>query len=182
MNEDNNQSNTQKKGITTLIPSLAAALGAVLTIVAFFLPFVSATSEHREYLNAISSSEAFSDDFGVGNASDLSMLDFFKLYSSGEAGDNGVIYVGFIVILATFTLLSLVAALVRKPIFAMVTAALTFAVFLILSWDFTDRGLVGNSYYDWGSAKYFYYIGFIVLIGCSIWLLIEKKKAKRMNP
>lgn len=159
---------------------------SLFMIIAFFLPYTSATADYRRILENFSQGTYMeSANMINGNATDISLLDFAKIYSSaetlGRSAAFGNVYVIIIALIGLFSLGTLIFASLRKPIGILIFDALTFIVFIFLSWDFKDRGLVQNQYYNFGMSYYIYYIcTSIIFIGAVVMLVmkIQQKKHK----
>lgn len=84
-----------------------------------------------------------------------------------------------IALYAGFGVLTLLMALVKKPIGIIVFDILTLGVFKLIQFDFKDRGVALSNNYDLGIVNYLtYVIGIVILVG-AVLLFIEKRKAKQ---
>ena len=159
-----------------------------MLIAAFFLPYASATTEYKGWLSDHADS-MYAEEIGMtnGDAIGISPFEFFRMYiyaASNYSGSNQAISIICIVMLslmAGFTLLCTLFAALNKPIPLIVFDVLTLAVLLLMDFDFEDRGVVPSSNYDWGAAKYIYFIGFAVTLVGAVLLLIHKIKEKKSS-
>lgn len=167
-----------------LYPFLIMLIGALMLVLTLLLPFASATGDYREGLEEYSDS-VFSEELDMTNAEakDISLVEYARIYAvTAEMGvSKGVSVAGLVIIIGfgIFAGMTLLFALLRKPIPAIIFNLLALAVFRITKWDFEDRGVVGNSSYDWGIGQYFCYIGGIVVIVGAVALLRSRKIAKQ---
>ena len=76
-------------------------------------------------------------------------------------------------------MLTLLFALVRKPIPVVVFSVLTVALSLLLSWDFEDRGVIPSTSYDWGVARWVYLAAGIAAVALAIWQIVLRRQSKR---
>ena len=173
------ENNSQMRAIA----SVATMAAALLLVVAFFLPYAAGTQEFREGLGSMSAN-TYSETLGMSNEdlADISLFEYARIYSaSGELGMGdafAVIYVPLIVAPAVLSVLTLLFAVLRKPIpsaiFSMLTVALTF----LLNWDFEDRGVIPSSNYDWGIARWVYLAAGVAVIACAIWQVVLRKQSR----
>lgn len=167
------------------IPQIIAIIVALVAIVSFFLPFISATKEYSEYLDLRADEKVYnSSDLKVGDMKNLSLFQYAKVYF--QAGKEiyrdqgtGTFYAILIGAIVVFSILILLFALGKKAVPTIIFSALMGIVFYLINWDFTDRRIMPDSNRVWGIAHYIYYPIAIILLICGIWMLVEKKKAKR---
>ena len=175
------------EGITSP-PVIAILVGAVLLLVSFFLPFASASAEYRQVLD--SSGQSGYEEFGMtpGDTKDISLFEFARMYLTASSSDQSalqvmraelIICLVIMLLIAVFSLLVLLFAILRHPIPVIVFALLAIAMFMALRWDFKDRGILPDDNYSYGVANYMYFVSVIVLLAGSIWLIVSRRKAKR---
>lgn len=160
---------------------LIMLIGSLLLIATLFMPFASAKDDHKEYLQEYLD-EMFSVEYDMTNeeAINISLFDFGKLYT--QTGDStDIIYVLIIAAFAVFAILTLLFSLLRKPVATIIFTLLSFGIFRIIIWDFTDRGVISSIYYDLGIAQYFCYVGAVIVLIGAIYLLRMKRKLKKEN-
>ena len=68
-----------------------------------------------------------------------------------------------------------------KPIAVIIFSLLSLCAFSIQNFDYSDRGVIPNSSYDWGIAYYIFYVATIVVFVGAIWMLVCKIKQKRRD-
>lgn len=80
--------------------------------------------------------------------------------------------------------ITLLLTILKKPAAVMIVNTLVLGAFRLLCYDFEDRGVIGNSRYNWGIAYYLYYIGIAVIYAGAVWMFIIKRKQKKtsVNP
>ena len=167
------------KSLKLLFPLLVTVLGSILLITTVFLPFASATDNHKEYLEKYSDTlyvEEF--DMTKEDAIDISLFEFLRMYSIlAEKGIHKSISIACVVIIsifAGFSLLTLIFSVFKKAIPTLIFSLLSYAAFYIIKWDFKDRGVIPSNDYNWGVAEIVCYVGVIVAIIGAIALLIMK--------
>lgn len=165
------------------IPFIVTIAFSLILAASFLLPFASATDEYREYL--LSYPDAMNlAEINMTNADsvNISLLGFIRIYggsaSLGMFSELGIIYV-IISCIGLFSLFTLVFAVLKKPVPTIVFTVLSFIVFLMIKWDFTDRGIIPSVTYNWGVSHYIYYIIPALTLASAIWLLTIKIKAKK---
>ncbi len=166
----------------TTVAAIASIIGALLLIIAFFLPYAAARDEYRADLLAYPDL-ILDKELGLSNADvvDLSLFEYASIYAGqteSAFGPIAVIYLAVIGAAALTALLALLFALLRKATPAAIFAMLNMSTVLLLNWDFEDRGMLPNTTYDWGIAKWVYLISAILVIASAIWLFILKHRAK----
>ncbi len=176
-------SKTQKKA--QRIPFLITFFGGAFLLLMLLFPYASAKDDYKEYL--MQNGEAFYvEEIKMTNkeAVNISLGEYIMIQS--EAANQGILRetcitsVVVIVIFGLFALLTYVMAILKKPIGIMIFDLFAMLTFKIIHFDFEDRGMIPNSSYNWGLANYLTYIIGIIIIGGAIWLLIEKRKAKKL--
>lgn len=169
-------------------PFIIALCGVILLIAAFFLPYAASNGEYGKWLSDHADG-MYAEEIGMTNrdAIGISPFEFLRIYIYGASNYSGdtqtisIICVVVIGLIAGFKLLCTLFAALRKPIPLIVFDILTFGAFLLMNFDFEDRGIIQNTNYSWGAAYYFYYIGAVVILVGSVWLLVAKIKAKNSN-
>lgn len=172
--------------IHTLLPRLLTWIGAAILIIAFFLPYASATGEYRVYL------ENYSDHIYVeelsmtnGEAIGLSMLEYAGIYAAAAGIEAtkavSIICLVLIGLIGLFSVLTMLFAILKKPIALFVFNGLTFGAFRVLCWDFQDRGVLPSGRYDWGISYYLYAIGAAIVLAGIIYLLVTKIMGRKQT-
>ena len=82
------------------------------------------------------------------------------------------VYVPLTVAPAVLGALTLLFAVLRKPIPSILFSVLTVALTLLLNWDFEDRGVIPSDTYDWGVARWVYLAAGVAVIVCAIWQIV----------
>lgn len=168
----------------TFIPFLITLICAVILVASFFLPFAAANGSYRDYLKSYPDYE-YAGEIGMTNsdAVDISLLEYMRIYIAGLDYSLAISVICLVLIsaIALFSLLVLLFAALRKPIPLLIFNCLNFGAFSLLSFDFSDRGVLPSSNYALGFANYLYYVISAALLAGSIWLLIVKVREKRMN-
>ena len=170
------------------VPLVISLCGVIMLIAAFFLPYAAAKPEYSEWLSD-HAGDMYAKGMGMtnGDAIGISPFEFLNIYiygASNYSGNNQTIYIICIVLIsliAGFTLLCTLSVALRKSIPLIVFDILTFAVLLLMNYDFYSRGVISNNRYDFGIANYFYFIGFAVTFVGAMWLLITKKCSKEIK-
>ncbi len=170
-----------------LLPLLVTLFGTILMAVTVFLPYSTAIDERAEFIKNMPDAVIYEDlDMTASDLYNVSMIEYAKVYSglSEQLLGNslyGVIYVIFVSLIGGLSLISLLFALVRKPIAVVVFNLMAFAVFLMQNWDYTDRGVIPSSSYGWGIGYYIFFFGTVIAIIGAILMLIAKIKSKEIE-
>ena len=181
-NEDQKDIEKQKKRL--FIPFFIMLLGSFLLIAVLFVPFASATEDHRLYLQEHPNG-VYAEEIGMTNkeAITLSLVEFGEIYAKTvELGMSKEISITCLVIISVYALLVILTTIfsvLKKPIVSLIFNVLSLGVFRVIMWDFDDRGVILNSSYDWGMARYFCYVGVAAVFIGGVYLLITKIKLKK---
>ena len=173
---------TDGKKKIIVVSFLAMLIGSIMLIITLFVPFASATDDHREYLEKYANTVSIEElDITNEQLLDVSLFKFARIYSalSGMeiSRDISISCIAMISVFAFFALLTLLFSILRKAIFDL----LTFVVFRIIQLDFEDRGVISNSKYDGGIALYIGYIGVVIVMAGAVTLLVMKIKNKKQR-
>ena len=158
--------------------------GALLMAVMLFLPYATATEDfEKELMESPEQTYSMSTEMTNEEVVNISLFDYIKIDCAGMdyAVTKAVAVANLVVILifGVFVLLTILMSVLKKPIATIVFDVLSIIVFTVIHFDFSDRGIIPSSKYDWGIANYLTYIlGAVVLAG-AVWLFIEKRKAKK---
>ncbi|NLC40403.1 MAG: hypothetical protein GX763_05750 [Clostridiaceae bacterium] len=152
-----------------LVPSLLMIITSLSLVVAFFLPYVTATDAAKAVLDP--------------GEIKVSLLGMVKIHRELAATPTyklvGTIVLVLIGLIALFTVLSALFSILKKPLPTLIFLVLNFAVFNVLNWDLTDRRVIPSSLYNWGFSYYYFYIGSVLLFVGAIWLFVVKRRAKK---
>lgn len=189
MENTKNAPEKNKEENVLFLPFVTALAGAIILVMAFFLPYASATKEHKQYLKTYSD-EMYAEEINMTNkeAVGISMLEYVRVYAmaaqmeiSKEYKLIGIICVVLMSVIGAFSLLTLLFAALKKPIALFIFNGITFGVFRMLCWDFADRGVVPNYNYVWGISYYLYHAGAIIVLIGAVWLFVIKIRMKHQG-
>ena len=168
-----------------LIPMIVTLVATLLMISCLFLPYATAVGDYAEALNQYPDDVISAEmNLTAKDMKDISMVEYASMYVTLEdqlfgGTGAGVFYAVLVGLIGGFALIAMLFALGRKPIAVMVFTALAYGVFTMQNWDYTDRGVIPSSSYDWGLAHtIFPIVAFIALAG-STWMLVTKVIAKK---
>ena len=166
-------------------PRRIAVVAALIAIVAFFLPYISATDDYRERMQYFADDKLIDGvDITVGEMMDLSLFKYARVYQQGgdallHSSGSGMIYTVLYSAVPVFAVLILLAALRKRPILTLLCDLLMGGTIWIINWDFADRGIMPDSDRLWAIAYYLYYPLAAIIAICTIWMFIEKRKTKK---
>ena len=170
-----------------LVPFIITLIGTVLMLATIFLPYATATEEHAERLNMYADSIVYEElNITSKDMVNVSMVDYARIYSnlSEQVFGNsviGIICAVFVILIGSFSLLAILFSVIKKPIAVIIFSLLSLCAFSIQNFDYSDRGVIPNSSYDWGIAYYIFYVATIVVFVGAIWMLVCKIKQKRRD-
>ena len=168
---------TDGKKKIIVVSFLAMLIGSIMLIITLFVPFASATDDHREYLEKYANTVSI-EELDITNEQ---LLDVSALSGMEISRDISISCIAMISVFAFFVLLTLLFSILRKAIPVIIFDLLTFVVFRIIQWDFEDRGVISNSKYDGGIALYIGYIGVVIVMAGAVTLLVMKIKNKKQR-
>lgn len=118
------------------LPFIAMLLGALILAASFLLPFGTARKEYREWLSA-APDRIYDEELNMTRrgAINLSLIELERAF--GKAGNlDSSFSMGTIIAAAVFALLTLLFAVLKKPIPAIVFTMLALGAFLLILKDF----------------------------------------------
>ena len=169
----------------TRLPQLLALMISVITIVGFFLPYISSTSEYAAYLKSHGDETVYSEsDVKIRDLDNVSMFEYSKIYFQGGQEifhDTlpGIFYGVVFSLPFAMGILALLCSLRKHATPLLFISALMFYVIRMLNWDTIDRGIMPSSGRTWGITHMMYYPCAVVLFVCGIWLFVAKWKTKK---
>ena len=156
----------EEKTKRMLYPWLVMLVGAVLLLITLLLPYASSTKEHKEMPN-------------------VSLVEYVRIYATAASYDGykdaAVATVVIIVIFAVLSLLTMLLSVLKKTIGVIVFDFLALISFHLIHFDFADRGVLPSNWYNWGIASCLGYIAGIAVIAGAVWMIVVRRKAKRIQ-
>lgn len=169
------------------IPFIVALIGSLLMVATVFLPYATAIDDRAEYIKDNPDAVVFEGlDMTAQDMMHISMIEYANVYSNLADqlfGDSsyGIFYVVMVALIGGFSLLAVLLSFLKKPIDVIIFDILAFGVFSLQNWDYTDRGVIPSSSYDWGAGYYIFYVAAVVTLAGAIWLLVNKILAKKQS-
>lgn len=173
------QQQTKERSISVIVGIVCAAL----MVAALFLPYATATSDGAAYLENHSGQSVMQGfDLTADQMTNMSLVDFARAYlalAEHSYQQLSGIYMGLVVAMAAAALLMTLCFAKKRLIGALVFDVLAFGIFSLQNADYASRGVVPSANYDWGIAYYLVFAVLAVAVLAAIWLLVEKKRAKK---
>lgn len=167
------------------LPRRIVMIAALIAIITFFLPYISATEEYRGYMATRAGEKPFDGvEITVGDMMDMSLFEYARTYYQGgeaifHSSGSGMFYGVLISAIAGFALLTLLAAWRKRPILTLICDLLMGGAFYLVNWDFVDRGIMPDSDRLWAIAYHLYYPLAAVIAVCAIWMFVVKRRMKK---
>ena len=161
------------------LPFWLTFLGAVLLLLSMLLPYASARDDYREYLLDHKDEMNIEEvDMTNSDAVHISLKEFIRIYletaKEGIQRETGIATVTVIAVYGVFALLTLLLAVLKKPVGTVIFDLLAMAAFGVIRFDFKDRRVLPSDLYGWGITNVLVYAaGVLVLVG-AVWLFWEK--------
>ncbi len=168
-----------------LIPFIIVLVGTILMVSTIFMPYATATVEQAEKINEYPNELVYKElNITAKQMKNISMIEYTNLYSklSEQIWGNtsyGIFYVTLVALIGGFSLISMLFSFFKKPIAIIVFDILAFCVFYIQNCDYTERGIIPSSSYNWGAAYYIFYVAAIVVLVGAVWMLVNKIRIKK---
>ncbi len=166
----------------TKIPYILTIIGTFLMLICIFLPYGSAKKDFADAMREMPDHVEIEElDLTSKDMINISMFKYTRIYytlSEQVWGDkeSGILYVVILSALGGFALIAAFCALSEKPIPIIIFSLLSFGVFCLQNYDYSDRGVLPSYLYNWGIGYYLFYVAFFVSIIGAIWFLIAKHK------
>jgi hypothetical protein len=167
------------------LPRLIIIIAAICAVVAFFLPYISATDEYRAYINNRSDEKPFNTvDITIGEMADMSLFTYAKTYFQGgeellRSKGNGIFYGILMSAVAGFAVLIILTALGKKPMLTLIFDIFMAGSFYLINWDFIDRRIMPDNNRVWAISYHLYYPLAAIIAVCAIWMFVIKHKVKK---
>ena len=169
------------------LPRIIAMIAALCAIVAFFLPYISATEDYRAYMEFQADEKPIEGtNITVRAMMDMSLFEYATTYFQGgeaifHSSGSGTFYGILISLIVGFALLAFLAAWRKRPILTLILDLLMGGTFYLVNWDFVDRGIMPDSDRVWAIAYYLYYPLVAIIAVSAIWMLVVKHRMKRTD-
>lgn len=163
------------------VAKIIAVIGAVCMLLTVFLPYSTATQKQKDNLNRYPDAVLY-EELGITakDMLDLSLLEYTRVYNSDTSlgSDVGVLYIVLLAVMGVMTLLALLKTIKGKPIGSIVFTGISLVAFLLLRFDFVDRGVIPSESYTWGFGYYLFYIGAIAVAASAVWQFAIKRRGE----
>lgn len=170
-----------------LIPFVIALVGTVFMFITIFLPYATAKNEYAEKMNTYPDEIVYEElNITSKDMINISMVEYAKIYSKlseqiwGTTA-YGIFYVALVALIGGFSLLSVLFTVLKKPIAVVIFSLLSFGVFSMQNFDYSDRGVIPSNTYGWGVAYYIFYIAFAMALIGAVWMLVSKIIQKKQQ-
>ena len=172
--------NTNTNNSKLLVPFIAAMVGAILMILTIFMPYATAIDEQAENIKNNPDAIVYEElNMKATDIKDVSMVEYVNIYTNlGEQlfgnASFGMLYVVLLGLIVGFALLAAIFSFIKKPIAVIIFDILAFGVFSMQNFDYTDRGVIPSSSYDWGLGYYIFYVAAVLTLAGAVWMLVTK--------
>lgn len=175
----------QKINQTLRVPFLIAFAAAALMVSCLFLPYATATEDYAKRVDKYPDEIIFEDmNLTAKELKNVSMVEYAHIYltmSEQFWHDSavGILYAALVGLIGGFSLIAALFALGKKPIPVLIFTALAFGVFAVQNWDYTDRGIIPSSSYNWGPAHTLFPAAAAAAMIAAVWMLVRKITIKK---
>lgn len=167
------------------LPAIIALLATLLMVICVFLPYATVTEEKAEWCDTYPDYVVYEElNMTAKDIKNVSIFDFTRIYYTlceqlWHDSFYGIFYVAIMGLILGFALIAALFALGRKPIGVMIFAGASMGVFHVQNLDYTMRGVIPGSNYDWGMAHYLFPVAATVAVAAAIWMLVMKIRFKK---
>ncbi len=172
---DSNQNTKRTKSKLTL-PAAVALAGALILIIALFLPYMTAVGDMAEYIEEHPNHiEIESPEMTAGDLKNIPVISVGTVITGAYGEDDGTIANAIILTICGFVALTILFTVLKKPIAVMIFDLLCFGVFFFLSFLMKDDFIDADKY-AWGIGYYVVVTAAIIVFAVAAWMLVEKKR------
>ena len=169
------------------VPKIVILVACVMGVIGLFLPYTKSIGEYRDNLKSNPDTIVAKEvNFKASDVMDISIMEYFKMYKyemshSSDEWTKGTSTVNVVITIAliAFIILTLVFALLNKPILTIIFTVLMGISSGLMNYDIVDRGVIPSSTYTYGLTYYLYIALAIVILVSSILIIIKNKKTKK---
>ena len=163
----------------TKAPFIVTLVAVLLLILCMFLPYMTATGDLAEYVNAYPDSiESYEPRLTAGDLKNISLISVGKVSAAAYGDAEGSLNNAVIIIFGIFLALTTLFTVIKKPIptivFDVLTCGLFLLIYAIMKYDF-----FGPDKYTWGIAFYTMWVSFASVLAGSIWTLVARNAPKQ---
>ena len=171
--------NTKRTKSKLTLPAAVALAGALILVIALFLPYMTAVGDMAEYIEERPDHiELESSEMTAGDLKNIPVISVGKVITGAYGEDDGAIANAIILTFCGFLALTILFAVPKKPIPVMIFDLLCFGVFFFLSFLMKDDFIDADKY-AWGVGYYVIVVAAITLFAAAVWTLVEKRRIKR---
>lgn len=165
---------------TRNLSRLFGTICALLLVVCLFLPLFVVTDEYADYLDSYPAD--YVDEtvgLNIHELASVSAVDYGRIYGRIFDGVEGTLYIVITAVLAAAALLTLLFAALNKPVGAIIFDAISYAVFRLMVYDLTDRGVLPGSRWEWSIGYYLLNVVPALMLVIAVWMLVVKLRRKK---
>ena len=160
-----------------LLPAIAVLIAIVFLLMCYWFPLLAANDAWRKYL-FFRPNEPVASNVHLTNEKlmDISLVELFALYWEKDAINDTVVAIFVFAIfggVASIALISLLFALLKKPIAVIVLNFLSMGIFFLLMAVIKKEINFDN--YMWSYGRLLFFAGFVLVFLTSLWLLNKKR-------
>lgn len=148
------------------IPFFITLVSSFLSLITMFLPYVTANDSYKEILKM--------------STSDMTNVSLFKYFLTYTSSEYKLLYSGFtilIIAIAVFVFLTILFAILKKPIPTVIFDILSLGVFVRQGMVYKALGVAAS--YKFSIGYYAFFVTTIITLVSAIWMFISKKQIKK---
>lgn len=161
------------------LPFIVVLIGVVVLIVGMFLPYMSASGEMAEYIEANPDRIEIKDlGLTASDLKDIPLISVSKLITGIYGEDDGAIANVFVLVFSGFLALTALFTIFKKPIAIIIFNLFTCGTFALLNFSMKED-FIDPDKYAWGIGNYAITFAFFVVLAGAIWMFVKKIIAKK---
>lgn len=161
------------------LPFVVVLIGILILIVGMFLPYMTAVGELAEYIEKYPDNIEIEEfDMSASDLKDIPMMSMGRIAASAYNEEEGILFNVIVIVLASFSALTALFVILKKPIAVMIFDLIAFGSFTVLNMA-TKADFFGADKYAWGIGYYTTVSAFAIVFAGAIWMLVKKIIAKK---
>lgn len=162
-------------------PVIVVLIGVLVLIIGIVLPYISATGERAEYIEDHPDVIVIQEyDMTASDLKNISLMMLGKIAASAYGEDEGILFNVIIATIASFSILTALFVILKKPIAVMIFDLITYGIYSLLNL-ITKEAFLGVGYYTWGIGCYITMIAFAIILAGAILMLVKRIIAKKFT-
>lgn len=167
------------------LPFIVTLAGVLILVIALFLPYMTAVGDMAEYIEEHPDRvEIESLDLTASDLANIPVVSVSSIITGVYGEDDGQIANIIVIVLCSFTALTALFVVLKKPIAAIIFDLFNCGTFAFLNFLMSEDFIDADKY-AWGIGYYAIMVAIVAVFVGAIWLLVKKiitKKQLKAQP